>query len=206
NDPIYTRKQYGLFSQTVQSFCQYTGLSPDSLEKHCCNSAGFLFFPPYHGQMIRLGIALFGVSPTLDPQDVRSRGLRPVMSIKSRIKHLKTLPPDFCVGYGSTWVTRRETRIAVIPIGYAQGLFRSLSNHCDVLVRGKRAKCIGTISMDQIMVDITDIPGVEKGDLVTILGQDGNDEIRAEELAVRANTIPHEILCSFVRIKNRITV
>ena len=206
NDPVYTQMQFELFQKTLNRFTEITGTSINSLEKHCCNSAGFLFFPTYHEDLVRLGIAMFGVSPTHDPKVVYQQGLQPVMQIKSRVKHLKDLPSGYCIGYGGTYITQRSTRVAIIPIGYAQGLLRCLSNRMEVLIRGRRAKSLGIISMDQMMVDVTDIPGVIRGDVATILGPDGSDEIRAEQIATWAGTIPHEILCSFVRIKNRIIV
>ena len=206
NNPTYTQFQFHVFQNFLQRISQFNRISVNTLEKHCCNSAGFLFFPQFHLDLVRVGIALFGVSPTHDPSFVRTMGLSPVMRIKSRVKHLKTLPPGCSIGYGGTCITQRSTRLAVIPIGYAQGLLRRLSNRMEVLIRGQRAKCLGIISMDQMMVDVSDIPNVQRGDLVTILGSDGSDEIRAEELAILAETIPHEILCSFTRIKNRVVV
>jgi alanine racemase len=206
NDPTYTHRQFEIFQNFLQKKFLSEQVSIQNLEKHCCNSAGFLFFPHYHLDMVRVGIALFGVSPIQDPSPVRSLGLSPVMRIKSRVKLLKHLPSGCCIGYGGTCITERPTRLAVIPIGYAQGLLRRLSNRMEVLIKGQRAKCLGVISMDQMMVDVTSIPDVKRGDLVTILGSDGPDEIRAEEMAAWAETIPHEILCSFIRIKNRIVV
>ena len=206
NNPAYTRQQFEVFRNLLQRLSQQNRIPIDALEKHCCNSAGFLFFPNFHLDFVRVGIALFGVSPTPDPELVRSLGLLPVMQIKSRVKHLKTLPSGCSIGYGGTCLTKRLTRVAVIPIGYAQGLLRRLSNRMEVLIHGRRAKCLGVISMDQMMVDVSDIPLVTRGDLVTILGPDAQDEIRAEELAVWAETIPHEILCSFTRIKNRMVI
>lgn len=206
NNPNYTHQQFEVFQNFLQKISHLNQIPIQDLEKHCCNSAGFLFFPDYHLDMVRVGIALFGVSPIQDPSPARSLGLSPVMRIRSRVKHLKNLPSGCCIGYGGTYITQRQTRLAVIPIGYAQGLLRRLSNRMEVLIKGQRAKCLGVISMDQMMVDVSDIPDVKRGDLVTILGPDGADEIRAEEMAAWAETIPHEILCSFNRIKNRIVV
>lgn len=206
NNPAYTQKQFEIFQNCLERLSHSKQILFDNLEKHCCNSAGFLFFPYFHLDLVRVGIALFGVSPIHDFSPARSLGLSPVMRIRSRVKHLKTLPSGCYIGYGGTYITQGQTRLAVIPIGYAQGLLRRLSNRMEVLIKGQRAKCLGVISMDQMMVDVTNIPNVKRGDLVTILGPDGADEIRAEEMAAWAETIPHEILCSFSRIKNRILV
>lgn len=202
SDPEYTEWQFRKFC----SFLRRWNLSGNSLEYHCANSAAFLFFPHMRLTLNRIGIALFGTSPNGDTHVVRSLGLRPVTSIRARVKLVKTLPPGFRVGYGGTFVTSRWTRIAVVALGYAQGLFRSFSNNLEVLVRGKRAPLIGTVSMDQVMVDVSHIDGVERGDVVTFIGRDGEEEIRVEELARRAGTIPHEILCSFGKLKHRLLV
>jgi alanine racemase len=155
-----------------------------------------------HLDLSRVGIAFWGVSPwgrkaTL-PLD-----LKPVMRIKARVKQVKTLPPGSSVGYGGTFTTSRETKIAIISIGYSQGLFRSLSNRMEVLVRGKRAPSRGNISMDQMTVEVTGIEGVEKGDIATVVGKEGKEEVTIEEIADLAHTVPHEVLCSLGKIKNR---
>ena len=153
-----------------------------------------------HLDLSRVGIAFWGVSPwgrkaTL-PLD-----LKPVMRIKARVKQVKTLPPGFSVGYGGTFTTSRETKIAIISIGYSQGLFRSLSNRMEVLVRGKRAPSRGNISMDQMTVEVTGIEGVEKGAIATVVGKEGKEEVTIEEIADLAHTALHEVLCSLGKLK-----
>lgn len=202
NDPEYTEWQFRKFC----AFLRRWRFSSKSLECHCANSAAFLSFPHMRLSLSRVGIALFGVSPNGDAEFVVSRGLQPVTSVRARVKLVKTLPPGFRVGYGGTFVTSRKTRVAVVALGYAQGLFRTLSNNLEVLVRGKRAPLVGTVSMDQVMIDVSHIDGVERGDVVTFIGRDGQEEIRVEELARRAGTIPHEILCSFGKLSHRLFV
>ncbi len=199
SDPAYTRFQFDHFLSFLYQFPE----SNPSWERHCCNSAAFLSFPEMHLDLSRVGIALWGVSPwgreAAPPLD-----LKPVMRVKARVKQVKTLPPGFSVGYGRTFTTSRETRLAAISIGYSQGLFRSLSNRMEVLIRGRRAPSRGNISMDQMTVEVTEIEGVKKGDIVTVVGKEGKEEITIEEIADLAHTIPHEILCSLGKIKNRI--
>ncbi|MCS7242710.1 MAG: alanine racemase [Candidatus Caldatribacterium sp.] len=202
SDPEYTEWQFRKFC----SFLKRWNLLGSSLECHCANSAAFLFFPHMRLALNRIGIALFGASPTGDVQVTRSLDLRPVTSIRARVKLVKTLPPGFRVGYGGTFVTSRWTKVAVVALGYAQGLFRSFSNNLEVLVRGKRAPLIGTVSMDQVMVDVSHIEGVTQGDVVTFIGRDEGEEIRVEELARRIGTIPHEVFCSFGKLKHRFFV
>lgn len=202
SDIMYTRWQFELFSR----FLNGLDLDRKSLLCHCCNSAGFLRFPEMHLDMSRIGIALFGLSPNLEANFVTQRGLKPVAQLKAMVKYIKNLPPGFRIGYGGTFITSRDTKIAVVSIGYAQGIFRNLSNRMEVLVRKRRARVVGAISMDQLMVDVTDIPGVQEGDQVVLIGRDGKEEIRVEDLARLSETIPHEILCSLKKVKARVLV
>lgn len=202
SDPEYTRWQFGIFSQFLDRF----GFRGKNLVFHCCNSAGFLNFPEMHLDMSRIGIALLGVSPNCEVDLVRKRNLRPIAQLKAMVKYVKDLPPNFKVGYGGTFTTTRNTKVAVVSIGYAQGIFRNLSNKMEVLIRGKRAKVIGNISMDQLTVDVTEIPDVREGDIVTLIGQDGEEKIRVEDLARLSGTIPHEILCSLKKIPKRLFI
>jgi alanine racemase len=123
------------------------------------------------------------------------------MSLKSRVLQLKKLPRGHSVSYGRTFICQRETLIAVVPIGYADGYSRVLSNCGEILIKGKRAPVIGIVCMDLTMVDATDIPGVKAGDEVVLIGKQGNDFISAQEVAEKTGTISYEILC---RIGQRI--
>jgi alanine racemase len=122
--------------------------------------------------------------------------LRPVMTLKTRIHFLKSVPPGTRISYGGTFKTRRESLIATLPIGYADGYSRHLSNLGEVLIHGKRAPVVGKVCMDFIMVDVTDIPRVSAGDEVILMGRQGKEQITPEEIAGKINSISYEVLCS----------
>jgi alanine racemase len=180
------------------------GLRPEV--RHAANSAALL-----RGQArldaVRPGIALFGVSPTERERGSQSAAftpeLRPVMRVRTEIVALRDLEVGEAVGYGATWRAQRPTRIATLPMGYADGLSRHLSNRGHVLVRGRRASIVGAVSMDMTMIDVTDVPGAGVRDEAIVLGtQDGplgSDTIGADEIAARADTIAWEVLTSVSR-------
>jgi len=157
---------------------------------HLANSAATLRGLVEPGDFVRVGVALFGV-------EVVGSRLDPVLRWRTEIMRLKDLPPSHGIGYGTTFHTLRPSRIATLPVGYADGYDRSFSNNADVLVRGRRAPVVGRVSMDLVTIDVTDIPAVRYGDEVILLG----DEISADELAKRAGTISYEVLC---RISKRV--
>jgi alanine racemase len=173
------------------------GLTPSL--RHAANSAGMLRSERARLDMVRPGIALFGVSP----QQGLAPELRPVMRVRSEIVALRELEPGMSVGYGATWQAKRPSRIATLPMGYADGLSRGLSNRGFVLVRGKRAPIVGVVSMDMTMIDVTDIEGVGLRDEVVVLGPQkgplGQDVIGAGEIAAELGTIPWEVLTSVSR-------
>ena len=160
---------------------------------HIANSGNLAAFPYYSGNLVRPGIMLYGSYPSSSLQGVIE--LRPVMTLKTRIHFLKTVPPGTNVSYGGTFITQRETRIATLPMGYADGYSRQLSNRGEVLIRGNRASVIGRVTMDYLMVDVTDIPGVKTGDEVVLLGKQGGERITAEEIAEKIHTISYEVFC-----------
>ena len=125
--------------------------------------------------------------------------LKPALSLRTRVEMVKTVPAGVGVSYGETFITGKETRIATLCCGYADGIPRLLSNRGDVLIHGKRARILGRVCMDQLMVDISGIDGVAAGDVATVIGRDGDDCITAEEIALHAQTIPYEIICSLDR-------
>jgi alanine racemase len=168
------------------------GLNPSLI--HLANSAGIIGVPSAHGTMVRPGLMLYGLYPA--PELARRVELRPVLSWRTRILQLKELPPDSSVGYGRTFVTKRKSLIATLPVGYADGYHRLLSNRGAALVRGKRAPVVGRISMDLTMVDVTDIEKTAQGDEVVLLGRQGEETISADEMAGWAETISYEILTS----------
>ena len=122
--------------------------------------------------------------------------LRPVMGIKSPVTYIKEVEPGSAISYGGTFVADKTMRVATIPVGYGDGWPRALSNRGEVLIRGKRARILGRICMDQFMADVTDIPEAEEDDAVTLLGRDGEEEITAEELAERSGGFHYELLCN----------
>ena len=167
--------------------------------RHAANSAALFRSPRARLDMVRPGIAIFGVEPVpgLAPE------LRPVMSIRTRIVALRELSRGQSTGYGSTWTAQRKSQIATIPMGYADGLSRALSNRGQVLVRGRRAPLAGVVSMDMAMVDVTDIAGASVGDECVVMGRQkgelGEDTIGAAEIAEQLGSIPWEVLTSVSR-------
>jgi alanine racemase len=160
--------------------------------RHLANSAGALNEPAARLDMVRVGLALYGCAPARElPHGL---DLRPVMQLCSRIVQLKTIPAGAHVGYGWTFTATRPSRIAVLPVGYASGYPRALSNRGEVLVRGRRAPVVGIVSMDHVTVDVTDVPDAAEGDVVTLWGSDGSASVDVMELGARAGTIGYELL------------
>ena len=159
------------------------------------NSAGTLYYPESHLQWVRPGIMLYGASPAFPQRTYRDDGLVPVVRLLSRIIQIKTFPPGTPLGYGHTYKTAKTTKIAQIPIGYGDGYSRSLSNRGHVLLNGQRAPIVGRVCMDLTAIDISYLPNIELGQLVTLLGQDGADFIGIEDLASLMGTIPYEVIC-----------
>ena len=161
--------------------------------KHCSNSAGIVEIPDANMNMVRAGITLYGLWPS--EEVVRNISLKPVMSLKSHVAFLKELDENRQISYGGTYTTTRKTRIATIPVGYGDGYARALSNKGYVLIHGQKAPICGRVCMDQFMVDVTDIPDVKKGDLVTLLGTDGGYTITLEELGELSGRFNYEFAC-----------
>jgi alanine racemase len=166
----------------------------DSPLIHMAKSAALINLPAAHFTMVRPGLILYGIYPS--PEMAKQITLRPILSWTTRILQLKRVPTDSSIGYGRTFVTKRESLIATLPVGYADGYQRAFSNRAAVLVRGVRAPVVGRVSMDLTTVDVTDIRGVQQGDEVLLLGRQGDAEISASEMAAWANTISYEILTS----------
>jgi alanine racemase len=143
--------------------------------------------------LVRPGLALYGAAPYLPlPKGIV---LQPVLSFKTQVVFVKTMPAGSSVSYARTWTAARASRIATLAVGYADGLPRLLSNRGEVLIRGHRAAIVGRVTMDMTMVDVTDVPDASVGDEVVLLGVQGEAEIRAAEWAAWADTNPYEILC-----------
>ncbi|MBR7142158.1 MAG: alanine racemase [Clostridia bacterium] len=160
--------------------------------RHCCNSAAVINFPEMQLDMVRPGIILFGHYPSRHM--LRDLHLLPCMELLTTISQIRTVGRDIGVGYGQTFRTFRNTRIATLPIGYADGFSRLFSNNGEVLIHGKEASIVGRICMDQSTVDVTDIEAHE-GDTVTLFGHSNGAEISLERLAERMETIPYEVVC-----------
>ena len=165
--------------------------------RHLNNSAGVMNFSE-HYDMVRSGIVTYGLYPSeeVNPGDLP---LQPALSWYSRVTHVKTLPAGREISYGGTFVTTRDTRVATVAVGYADGYRRSLSGRFYVLIRGRKAPILGRVCMDQFMVDVTDIPDAAAGDTVTLAGRDGKERITIEELAAAAGSFNYETVCGISR-------
>ena len=161
------------------------------------NSAGLMNFSTQY-EMVRSGIVTYGLYPS-DEVDPGLLPLKPALSWHSRISHIKLLPAGRQISYGGTYETTKPTKVATVTVGYADGYFRSLSGRFYVLIRGKRAPILGRVCMDQMMVDVTDIPGVSLSDRVTLVGTDGDETITVEQIAAMAGSFNYEFICSIGR-------
>ncbi|SRR5581483_5416407 len=190
-DADYSAEQVKNF-RAAEERLRAAGLAPSEL--HLANSGGVIGVPDAHGTMVRPGIMLYGCCP--GPALAEKADLKPVLAWYTRIMQVKELPAGASVGYGRTFAAKRKSRIAALPLGYADGYHRLLSNRGAVLVRGKRAPVAGRISMDLTMIDVTDIAGVTQGDEVVLIGRQGAENISADEVAGWAETISYEVLTS----------
>lgn len=191
-DKTRVTREYIAFSEFVNDL-RMKGL-PDTAIVHCANSAAIIDTPYMSENFMRLGISLYGLYPSDDVNHNEVK-LKPAMSVRSCISYVKTVPAGTRISYNGTYETKRETVVATIPAGYADGYPRLLSNKGNVIIKGRRAPIIGRVCMDQFMVDVTDIAGVQRGDVATLLGRDGQEEITADELAKLCDTINYEIVC-----------
>ena len=219
SDRSYALMQLDRFNKLKNTMIK-KGLKP--LISHIANSAAVMSLPESHLDAIRPGLMLYGYSPLAAEQGPRGHSsfavlrrtegakgpsikirqtleslLRPAMTVKTKILSLRKLRKGSPVSYGRTFITSRDSLIAVLPVGYADGYSRVFSNNSDVLVRGKRSPVVGRVCMDTAMVDVTDVRGVIEGEDVVLLGRQKADVITASELAMKAGTIPYEILTSF---------
>lgn len=165
--------------------------------RHLDNSAGLMNFSG-HYEMVRAGIVTYGMYPS-DDVDPKLLPVKPALQWHSRVTHVKTLPAGQAISYGGTYVTERETVVATVPVGYADGYRRSLSGKFYVLIHGQRAPILGRICMDQMMVDVTHIPNVQPEDLVVLVGTDGEETITMEQIATAADSFNYEFVCGISR-------
>ncbi|MDR1571673.1 MAG: alanine racemase [Clostridiales Family XIII bacterium] len=199
-DKSYAMEQISLFDR----FCgmiEAMGLKPGV--RTFANSAALMGIPSALYDAVRPGIALYGCYPSGDVSR-DSLALAPAMSVKARITHIKRVPPGTSISYGRKFTAERESVIATLPLGYANGLPRFISGKGRVIARGEYAPLVGTVCMDQCMADVTGIAGVERGDEVVVMGADGGREIRAEEIGKKTGTISYEALCGFGRCLPRV--
>ncbi len=189
-DSIFTERQLGAF-RTVLEQIRERGVTIPLV--HTANSAAIVRFPDAHYSLVRPGIMLYGYH--ILPATVPTPDLRPVLSLRTTIVQLRTIPRGGTVSYNGTFVAPRPTRIAVLPIGYADGYSRRLSHRGSVLIQGRRAPIVGLVCMDMIMVDVTDLASVQVGEIVTLIGQQGRESIWANEVADWIGTISYEVLC-----------
>jgi len=214
-DQSYTLRQLIRFNKLLENL-ENKGIHIPI--KHMAGSAAAMLLPETRFDIARIGISLYGLWPAeetkilmiakgqnlleiLSDKEIQSRGvnllayfLRPVMQFKTTVVQVKEIPPGNCIGYGCTYETRRLTKVAILPAGYAEGIDRKLSNCGEVLIRGKKASIIGRICMNLTIVDITDIPDVSAGDEVVLIGKQGDQEITAEDMADKVGTINYEIV------------
>ena len=161
--------------------------------RHCTNSGAMINYPDTYMGMVRPGIALYGCYPADEKGEI---DLKPVMQVKTRIAQIKEFEPGDTVSYGRKYTAEEKRRIPIVPVGYADGLHRVLSGKIDMLVHGKRVRQVGRICMDMCMLDVTDVPEICVGDIVTLFGKDGEAVLPIEEQAEKAGTISYELLCA----------
>lgn len=194
SDPGFTKMQFERY-KLVTSALEKDGYKIPI--KHTANSAAIMQFPETHLDMVRPGIILYGLYPS-DEVDKSKLNLKPVMSLKTKVSHVKTIGAGRAISYGGTYITKRQSRIATLPVGYADGYSRLLSSKASVIIKGQRAPIVGRICMDQCMVDVTDIKGdVEIGEDVVLIGEMGDEVITADEIARILGTINYEVVCAF---------
>ena len=197
-DKIFTKEQIAHFTELC-SFLDQSGLT--GLQRHMQSSYGILFYPMQGMSYVRPGIALYGCASNHTTESL-GLPLKPALCLKSRIGCIRTVEAGEFVSYGRAYEAKEIRRVAVLAVGYADGLPRSLSGRGSALVRGRRAPIIGRICMDQTILDVTDIPDAEAGDIATWIGTDGKEEIKAVEMAECAGTITNELLS---RLGGRLT-
>lgn len=173
--------------------------------KHCSNSAGIIEMPEVNMDMVRDGISVYGLYPS-DEVCKERLPLIPAMELKAYVSYVKTLPAGREIGYGGTYTTSRDTVVATIPVGYADGYARSLSNKGCVLIHGQRAPIIGRVCMDQFMVDVTEIPRVKRGDEATLFGKDGDELLSVEEVSGLAGSFNYEFVCDVAKRVPRVYI
>ena len=192
-DQSYAKKQEYSYAE----FCKKLKARGVTIDFHTfANSSAIMHLPSSYYHAVRPGITLCGCYPS-DEIDRKELSIKPIMSVKANIVHLKKISAGTSIGYGRRFIAERESLIATVNLGYADGYPRAYSPNGKVIVGGVFAPIAGSICMDQFMIDVTDVPGVKQGDEVTIIGTDGENTISADDIAKATGTINYEILCSF---------
>ena len=190
-DKTFTKQQFEKFQWMVEELAQR---DVHFMYEHCSNSAAIINAPEADMDLVRAGISVYGLYPS-EEVSKENLQLKPAMTLKSHVAFVKEVDAGTPISYGGTFVSEKKMRIATIPVGYADGYPRNLSNNGFVLVRGKKAPIVGRICMDQFMVDVTDIEGVNFGDKVTLIGTDGNECITVEMLSELSGRFNYEFIC-----------
>lgn len=193
-DKTYAHQQLEQFKTIVQ---QLTNHDLRFKNVHAANSGAILDLPQSYFNLVRPGVVMYGYYPSRETSE--SIPLEPAMTLRTKILHVKSVPTGTFISYNSTFQTRETTTIATLPLGYADGLSRRLSNNFEVLVRGKRCPLVGRVCMDQIMIDLGDMQNVHAGEEVVLLGKQGDEEISIYEWCRRLETIPYEVTCGISR-------
>jgi len=195
--------QDDLFAAQLEAFREFVdAVGRDELTAHAANSAAALRDPASHFDMVRCGVALYGMDPFGD--DPGAHGLEPALSLRSWVGAVRRFEAGDSAGYGRRWTAAEPTWVATVPIGYGDGWRRGLTNNCDVLIRGRRHPLVGTVSMDNVTVALGPDTDIEVGDVVVLIGPQGEERILAEEVAGRLNTINYEVTCALLpRVRRR---
>lgn len=190
-DEAFTRTQYARFTAMLDALAAH-GIRPELW--HCASSGATILYPELALDMVRPGIATYGHAPSEDAEGILD--LRPLMTVRTTVAQLREIPAGTSISYGRTYTAERDMRVAVLPIGYADGLLRGLSGKVSFRIRGKMARSVGRICMDMCMVDVSEIPGIRVGDEATLFGYDTDGTLLpCERIAQQAGTISYEILC-----------
>lgn len=201
DDVAYTNMQQQMFEHLLHQLAQQ-GITFDCI--HTQNSGGIITQNPSVCNAVRAGIVLYGLSPSDSMKQELS--LKPAMSLKSVVSMIKTVPPGTAVSYGRTFITKRQTQLATVPVGYADGYPRMLSAAGEMLVGGTRCRIAGRVCMDQTVLDVTHLPDLAMGDVVTVFGTDQQQCVTVDEIAALAGTINYEIVCGISRRVPRVYI
>lgn len=201
DDSFFTRRQIEDFKALIEELCRH---NIDIPFKHVSNSTALVDFKNAHMNMVRPGLVMYGLYPKNSL--MKKLKLKPALSLKTKVVYVKPVSKGRSISYGRTHITQRDTRIATIPVGYGDGYSRDLSNRASVLVKGRRVRVVGRVCMDMSMIDVGHLSKVGVGDGVVLIGRQGKEIIRTEELAELMNTIPYEVVCNIGRRVPRVYI